>query len=318
MTKFWKGKKVLVTGGAGFIGSHTVDALVAHGAKVVILDNLSTGLRENINSAAKFYKADVNSVRDTEKIFKKERPDFLMHFAAAVVGAPRSIKHPFLDATSVTGTANILEQAKHFGVKKILYSSSVFAYGNAKKFPTPETEPLKPLNPYSISKAACESYVSFFRSHFGLPAVVLRYGTVYGPRHRWGAVPSYIQEIMAGIPVQIYGRKTRDYIYISDVVQANLDAFEKNIYVNTPVFNVASGKEFNLHYVHKTISRLLGKTQKPRSLPAFAGEINRSYIDIRKAKRELGWRPRVSFEDGLKKTVDWFLGHRDKTKKIKI
>ena len=315
MSSFWKNKKVLVVGGAGFIGSHTVDALIERGARVAVIDRHALPKRKYSNNPPRLYKLDATSSAAVGRIFRREKPEFVMNFAA-LVSVPRSILEPQNDARSITAMLNILENSVKFRVKKILYSSSGFIYGNAERLPTPESSPMQPLNPYNISKAACESYLRFFQAQHNLPFVILRYATVYGPRRTGGAMPDYIRKIISGAPVEIYGKKTRDYIFISDVVRANLMALEKSIGGVEPVFNIGSGKETGLRELHDLIAKLLGKGRvKPRLLPALSGEVDRMRLDVRKAKRALGFAAHISLKAGLAQTIAW---HAAEINKIRI
>lgn len=307
MARFWKGKKVLVVGGAGFIGSHTVDALISKGARVSIIDNLSTGLRTNCHPKARLYVFNAASPHKMEKVFKKEKPEFVMIFSS-LVDVPTAIDKPLLAAEGVAATINVLEHAVRHKVKKVLYASSGFIYGNAHKIPIPETEPFQPLNPYNIAKATSEYYMKFFYVHYGLPYVALRYAPVYGPRRTIGPVFDYIRKISAGERGALYGNKTRDYIYIEDVVRANLTAMQKSVYGKSPIFNIGTGKEIRLDALYAMIARLLNKPEnKPIRKGIKSSEVERFALDTRKARRILGFTPAVSLEDGLKKTVDWFL-----------
>lgn len=295
-----------MAGGAGFIGSHTVDELIRRGARVVVVDNLSTGRRENIHSRARFYKMDTASPR-LASVFKKERPHYVF-VLATMSSPPLTILDPKRDAGAIIGLINILENAVRFKVKKVLYSSSGFIYGNARTFPTPESEFFQPLAPYNISKYASEQYLKFFHTHYGLPIVILRYATVYGPRQISRVLADYIKKIRRGRRSEIYGRKTRDYIYVSDVARVNLRALEVSDYRGDPVFNISGGKETVMHDLYRMIARLLGQ---PRNMsiqrPAKPGEVDRFWLDIRRAKRVLGFKPRIPLKIGLEKTVEWFL-----------
>ncbi|MFY9462536.1 MAG: NAD-dependent epimerase/dehydratase family protein [Candidatus Sungiibacteriota bacterium] len=306
MKKFWKNKKVLVVGGAGFIGSHTVDALLKYGAKVVIVDNLSNGKKENCSPHARFYRLDAASTK-IAAVFDRERPDYVYLFAA-LVNVPLGLKHPSHDAKSIIALVNVLENCVQYGVKKVLYSSSGFIYGNAVRRPTSESAPLQPLSPYSISKAAGESYLKFFHSYYGLPYVILRYGTVYGSRQVSGAVADYIRKICRNERAEIYGTKTRDYVHVADVVAANIAAMRANIGGHEAVFNIATGKETHLAKLYAMIARVLGKPgNKPVLRPARSGEIDRFCLDTRKAKKMIRFSPRVPLERGLAETIRWFL-----------
>ena len=305
-------------GGAGFIGSHTVDALVERGAKVAIVGRSTaqeykkTG--KYIHPRAKFYHADGASAADMMKVFKKERPDFVMNFAA-LTDIPLAIREPLRDAESILIIVNVLENAVRFGVKKILHASSGFIYGNTKRIPTPETKPPQLTNPYVISKTACENYLEFFYSQYGLPFVALRYANVYGPRRLTGSISYFIREIAGGRPVEIYGKKTRDCVFVSDVVKANLLAIEKNSKGVKPIFNIGSGRETDFIELHSVIAKILEKPAEPHLLPGRPGEVDRMCLDVSKAKRILGFTPRVGLKEGLTRTTGWYLAEGAKNKK---
>ncbi len=267
----------MVTGGAGFIGSHLVAALVERGAKVVIVDNLSTGRRENVHPKAVFYKMDMNDPK-FERVFKKEKPEivFMLGFNTNV---PKSVKDPLYDCGSITGSLKTLEYCRRYGAKKAVFSSSSFVYGNARHLPTKESEPVLPDNPYIISKATVENYVQFYGKTYGLDFVIFRYSTTYGPRQVGGAMADYIRSINSGRQAAIYGdgKKTRDYLYIGDVVRANLMVLDYKPQKGVvPIFNLSTGKETSLNTVYKKIAALLGRPDiGPKYEPDRPGELMR-------------------------------------------
>lgn len=295
-----KNKKILVTGGAGFIGSHTADALIDRGAEVVIIDSLITGRKENLNTKAKFYKI---SIADSglENIFKKEKPEIIYHFAFNVL-VPRSVENPLIDIDSITGSVNLLNNARKYGVKKIIFSSSGFIYGNDENLPIKETEPMQPISPYAIAKNTVENYLRFFNTSYGLPYVVLRYATVYGSRQVKGAMSDYIQKLADGKQAKMWGdgNKTRDYIYIDDIVRANLLALELPSDYPDPIFNLGTGLETTLNNAYKKIAKLLNKKAEPIYLPDRSGELIRYCLDCSKIKKTFNWKPKYNLEKGLK------------------
>lgn len=301
-----KNRKFLVTGGAGFIGSHTVDALVKEGAKVAIIDNLVTGKKENLNPQAKFYNLNTANPQ-VEKVFQEEKPEFIYHFAFNVL-VPKSVENPLMDMDSIAGAINILQNAKKYRVKKIVFSSSGFLYGNTENLPAKETEPIMPVSPYIVSKQAVESYLEFYKTTFGLPYVVLRYSAVYGPRQFTGAMADYIRKLASGKQAEMYGdgEKTRDYIYINDVIRANLSALDVSSDFSNPIFNIGTGIETTLNDLYKKIAEILGKEAKPIYLPDRPGEQYRYSLDCSKAKKELGWEPKINLEEGLKRRVVYY------------
>jgi UDP-glucose 4-epimerase len=295
-----KNKKILVTGGAGFIGSHTVDALIGQGAKVVIVDNLITGRKENLNPKEKFYKINIADP-GLEKIFQKEKPEIVYHFAFNVL-VPESVENPLIDMDSIAGAINILKNARKYGVKKIIFSSSGFIYGNNKNLPIKETEPMQPISSYAVAKDTVENYIRFFNTVYNLPYVILRYSTVYGPRQVKGAMSDYIQKLARGSQAKIWGdgRKTRDYVYIDDVVSANLLALKVSSGFPEPVFNIGTGRETSLNDLYKKIAKLLKKKAGPVYLSDRTGELIRYSLNWSKAKRIMGWKPKYDLEKGLK------------------
>jgi UDP-glucose 4-epimerase len=295
-----KNKKILATGGAGFIGSHTVDALVKRGAKVIIVDNLVTGRKENLNPRAKFYKLNIADQK-IENIFKKEKPEIIYHFAFNVL-VPKSVENPLVDVDSIVGSINILKNAQKYGVKKIIFSSSGFIYGNTKNLPAKETEPVDPISPYVVAKNAVENYLRFFNKAYGLPYVIFRYAAVYGPRQVTGAMADYIRKLAAGKQAEIWGdgTKTRDYVFIDDVVRANLLVLDLPGNYPDPVFNIGTGIETTLNELYWKIARLLKKEPKPIYLPDRPGEQIRYSLDYSKIKEALGWEPKYNLEEGLR------------------
>jgi len=226
--------KVMVTGGAGFIGSHLVDRLIQEGHEAVVVDNLSTGKRKQVNRAARFYKLDVQSPR-LERVFRKERPSVLMHLAAQM-DIRRSVEDPIFDAQSnILGTINVLEQAVHHGSRKVVFASSGGAiYGEQEVFPAPESHPTRPLSPYGISKLAGEFYLAYYQQYTGIQYVSLRYSNVYGPRQdphgEAGVVAIFTQKMLSGEQpiVNGTGRQTRDFVFVEDVVDAHLAVMGKD------------------------------------------------------------------------------------------
>lgn len=292
--------KILVSGGAGFIGSHLVDKLIAEGARVVVIDNLVTGRKENLNPKAKFYKMNIADSK-VEDIFRAEKPEFIYHFAFNVL-VPKSVENPLVDMDSIAGSLNILINAKKYGLKKIIFASSGFIYGNTKNLPAKETEPVDPISPYVVAKYAVENYLRFFNKAFGLPYLILRYPAVYGPRQVTGAMADYIRKLSSGKQAQIYGdgTKTRDYLYIDDVVRASLLALEVANDYPDPVFNVSTGIETTLNDLYKKIAELLNKKADPIYLADRPGEQIRYCLDYSKIKQRLGWQPKYTLDEGLR------------------
>ena len=296
-----KNKKILVTGGAGFIGSHLVDRLINKGCHVIVIDNLSTGNKKNLNSKAKFYKVDINSIK-IEDIIKKEKPEIVYLLACNTI-VPKSVEDPLFDIKSLVGNLNIMFNSKKYGVKKIIGISSGFVYGNTKILPTPESHEIIPDNPYIINKSSTEKYLEFFGKTYDIDYVILRYATVYGPRQIGGAMADYIRNIKDDKSAYIYGdgTKTRDYVFIDDVTDANISVLDyKNNSTHTPIFNIGTGKETTLNDLYSKITKILNKESKPHYLPDRNGEMIRFRLSTTKAKKYLGWQAKINLEDGLK------------------
>ncbi|HEV8621130.1 MAG TPA: NAD-dependent epimerase/dehydratase family protein [Nitrospiraceae bacterium] len=298
-----KGKKVLVTGGAGFIGSHTVDVLIAKGARVVVVDDLSTGLEQNLNPRATFYKLNMADPA-LEEILDKERPEIIYHFAFFVL-VPKSVENPLRDLDVVAGTLRMLQKAKEIGVKRIVLASSGFLYGNTTDLPATEECPIDPVSPYVVSKHALEEYLRFYHKAYRTPYTILRYATTYGPGQVTGAMADYTRKLSNGEQAEIWGdgNKTRDYVFIEDVVRANLLALTVSPDHANPVFNIGTGIETTLNTVYRKIAELLGVTAQPIYHPDRPGEQIRYCLDYSKSKREIGWEPRWSLAEGLGLTV---------------
>jgi len=303
-------KKILVTGGAGFIGSHIVDRLINEGYEVVIVDDLSAGKTENINKNAKFYKLDIQAP-ELEAIFKKVRPDYVNHHAAQI-DVRRSVSDPVFDAKiNVLGTINILQNCVKYKVKKIIFASSGGAiYGEQEIFPAPETHPLKPISPYGITKLIGEHYLYYYKTVYGLDYAALRYANVYGPRQdpfgEAGVVAIFIQKMLRGEQPLINGdgKQTRDFVYVGDVVQANISAMTDNI--SDSIFNIGTGIETSVNQIFNNLKKIVNVSIEEMHGPPKQGEQRRSVIDITKSKKILHWEPKVSIIDGLKKTCDYF------------
>ncbi|MEC4890731.1 MAG: NAD-dependent epimerase/dehydratase family protein [Nitrospira sp.] len=301
--------KVLVTGGAGFIGSHVVDRLVEEGHDVVVVDNLSTGKRKNVNRAANLYKADIQSSR-LERIFRNERPSVVIHLAAQV-SVRKSVEDPAFDAqANILGTMNVVHQAVLHGARKVVFSSSGGAiYGEQEIYPAPESHPTNPLSPYGISKLCGEHYVSYFERTSGIQTVCLRYANVYGPRQdpegEAGVVAIFIQKILNNEQPIINGngRQTRDFVFVDDVVEANLAVMGQQI---KGVYNVGTGVETSINELFRMVADYTGASSKEVHGPAKKGEQQRSLVDSSKIRQELGWEVKVDLAEGLKRTVAYF------------
>lgn len=309
--------KILVTGGAGFIGSHVADALVSRGADVLVIDNLSSGLRENINPKVRFEQVDIGDFPKLGKAFKDFKPEVIFHLAAHI-DLRESFKDPAHDAqNNIIGSLNILKLMANFGTRKIIFSSTGGAiYGEAKQIPTPETYSAIPASPYGISKLAVEHYLDVWRKLHGIEYSALRYANVYGPRQggkgEAGVTAIFAKKMVKGEPIEIFGdgKQTRDYVYASDVVAANLAALD---FKGSGVFNIATGLETSVNEIFEKLSRLFDYSVAPAAAPAVKGEIPRSALDISRAKEELGWEPKVSFDEGLAMAADFFKKENEKS-----
>ncbi len=303
------GVKVLVTGGAGFIGSHVVDRLVQEGNQVVVIDDLSTGKRKQVNKKATFYKMDIRSKR-VERVFKNERPLILVHLAAQM-NVRYSTENPAFDAdVNILGTLNLLEHAVKNGVRKVSFASSGGAiYGEQEVFPAPESHRTDPLSPYGISKLAGEKYLAYYGSELGLRSVSLRFANVYGPRQEpegEAGVVAIFSKLMldGGQPVvNGTGKQTRDFVYVDDVVEAIMTTLGEDI---QGIYNVGTGQESSVNECYGIIKNLTNSSCKELFGAAKKGEQFRSVLDIRKLQEQFGWEPQVALSDGLKQTVDFF------------
>jgi len=301
--------KVLVTGGAGFIGSHVTDRLVEEGHQVIVIDNLSSGKRKNVNRAASLYKLDIQSGR-LERVFRNERPNVVIHLAAQI-SVRRSVEDPVFDAqVNVLGTMNVLQQAVRHGARKVVFSSSGGAiYGEQETYPAPESHTTNPLSPYGISKLCGEHYLSYFQRISGIQVVSLRYANVYGPRQdpegEAGVVAIFIQKMLNNEQPIINGngRQTRDFVFVDDVAEANLAAMGQDSH---GVYNVGTGAETSVNELFRMLASVTGSACKEVHGPAKPGEQMRSVIDPSRIRQELGWDPKVELTEGLKKTVAFF------------
>lgn len=301
--------KILVTGGAGFIGSHLVDRLIQEGHQIVVVDNLSTGKRSNLNRAARFYKMDIRSSR-LERVFRKERPSLLMHLAAQM-NVRRSVEDPGFDAqVNILGTLNVLEQAVRYGTRKVVFASSGGAiYGEQDVFPAPESHQTRPFSPYGISKLAGEHYLAYYQRVSGIQCVSLRYSNVYGPRQdpdgEAGVVAIFAQKMLSSERPIINGngRQTRDFLFVEDAVEANLAVMGKEA---GGIYNVGTGVETSVNDLFRVMAELTKSGCTPLHGPAKKGEQIRSVVDATKIRQECGWEPKVSLEEGLRRTVEFF------------
>jgi UDP-glucose 4-epimerase len=303
--------KVLVTGGAGFVGSHVADRLLADGHEVVIIDDLSTGHVEHLPARARFYQMDVHSPW-LDEFFKIERPEAVVH-QAAQASVRRSVEDPVFDASvNVLGTAALLQASVGHGVRRFLFASTGGAiYGDTDALPTPEDAPAVPVSPYGASKLSAEVYLRTFHALHGLSFAALRYANVYGPRQdphgEAGVVAIFSQRLLRGEMARITGdgKQTRDFVFVGDVADANARALVSE---TIGAFNVGTGIETDINRIFALLKRLTGSAQPEEHGPPLPGEQRRSVIDPRKIEKVMGWKPRTSLEAGLSATVQYFRG----------
>jgi UDP-glucose 4-epimerase len=300
--------RILVTGGAGFIGSHVVDHYVAAGHQVTVLDNLSSGRRRNLHRKARFIRGDVRSRRVVESLAGKMF-DVVNHHAAQI-DVRKSVADPGFDAeVNILGLLNLLELARRSRARKFIFSASGGTYYGECRGPARETQEPRPLSPYGITKMCGEYYIRAYSALHGLNYTVFRYGNVYGPRQdphgEAGVVAIFSQRMLAGEPVTIFGdgRQQRDYVFVGDVARANLLALSRG---HRDVFNVGTSRATSVNELFSHLKSLTRYPAKAVYRPARPGELMRSCVDIRKAARGLGWKPRHSILQGLEETVNFF------------
>jgi UDP-glucose 4-epimerase len=306
--------KALITGGAGFIGSHVVDAYLAAGLEVVVVDDLSRGSRANLPPEVPFYQLDIRDRSALEEVCHREKPDLINHHAAQI-DVRHSVREPIFDAEcNILGSINLLELAVKYKVRRFVYASTGGAiYGEPKHLPADEATPVEPLAPYGISKHSFEHYLANARMLYGLPFVVLRYGNVYGPRQsskgEAGVVAIFCEQMLQQITPTIYGdgKKTRDYVEVSEVARANRQALKCG---EGEIFNIATGVATTDYEVFLAVRDALGLSLfEPQYAPKRPGEVDHIYLDVRKAAKGLEWQPKVTFRAGVARTAEWFRQH---------
>ena len=305
--------KILVTGGAGFVGSHLVRRTLALGHTVSVLDNLSTGRRENLEEVAahlEFFEGDITIPADVEQAIAG--CDAVLH-QAALPSVPRSIADPAASHNvNATGTLNVLIAARDAGVERLVFASSSSVYGSTPGLPKQEEMPTLPLSPYAVAKSAAENYCRSFHGLFGLETVALRYFNVFGPRQdpasEYAAVvPRFIQAFRASTPPTIYGdgETSRDFTYVENVVDANMAALESEAAPGN-VYNIACGERITLNQLANGLREQIGTDIEPVHGPARPGEVRHSLADVSRARRDLGYEPRIGLTEGLHRTVTHF------------
>ncbi len=312
--------KILVTGGAGFIGSHVADAYIAQGHDVTVLDNLSTGRREFVNPKARFYQVDLSDGAAVREVFASEQFDLVNHHAAQV-DVRVSVRDPQVDArVNIVGLLNLLEACREFSVKKLIFiSSGGVIYGEPERLPVPEDAPKKPISPYGVAKLTSEFYLFSYKQTHGLEYIALRYANVYGPRQtpksEANVISTFSRQFLQDEPVTIFGdgSQTRDFVFVRDVVTANLLATEQIHEINRAparsiddlAFNVGTGRATSVNELRKRFSQVLGRERDARYAPPRPGELQRNALDISKAQRLLRFEPKASLDEGLRETVHW-------------
>lgn len=300
--------KVLVTGGAGFIGSHIVDGLLNQGHDVIAVDNLATGNRVNLNAAARFHELDVRSA-EFGQLIESERPEVINHHAAQTMVRISTEQPQYDSQVNVQGIINLLSAAAKAGVRKVIFASSGgTVYGTTTNLPIKETQPFAPESPYGISKTTSEYYLRYYAANFGVHYTALRYANVYGTRDTTSSehvITVFTKRLLDGETPVIHwdGEQAKDYIHVQDVVQANLLALTRG---DDQAFNIGSGIPVSVNNIYSLLASLIGTAIKPQYGARRMGDVRLFYFDIAKAALELGWTPQVPFENGLKRVVEWY------------
>lgn len=301
--------KVMVTGGAGFIGSHIVDRLIALGHDVSIIDNLSTGKKAFIHPKASFYRVDLRD-RQIREILEAERPEAVIH-QAAQIDVPTSVRDPLFDAeTNILGTLQLLEACRRSGVRKIVYASSAAVYGEPAYLPIDEKHPVDPLSNYGVSKFTPESYLKVYKRLYGLDYTILRYANVYGirqdPRGEGGVIAIFLGRVLRNQVLTIFGdgKQTRDFVYVGDIADANIRALHRG---GGMIFNLGTGVPTSLEKLVGILEEVTEKKIRVEYGPERPGDIKHSHFDIRRAKKWLDWTPRIDLKTGLGMTYEYYL-----------
>lgn len=305
------GKRCLVTGGAGFIGSHIVDSLFEAGHYVAVLDNLSSGKRKNLPEGIPLYEMSI--LDDLQPVFEKEKPQVVFH-QAAQISVSYSVREPEFDASvNIGGTIHLLEACRQHGVEKILYASSGAVYGEPQSLPLKEDDPMLALSPYGISKGVPERYLYYYRHQFGLDFVALRYANVYGPRQdphgEAGVVSIFTEKLMADEQPIVYGdgEQTRDFVFVKDVARANIMAINAEIDPSVfPAFNVSTNKQTTVNTIYDLIQHNVESKRNRQHGQKRAGDVLHSCLSNEKIKHHFGWEPLTSVEEGISQTVAFF------------
>lgn len=302
--------KLLVTGGAGFIGSHVVDALIEKGHTVIVIDNLSTGKKAQVNAKAELYEVDLKDHNNIEDIFSKRHFNAIYHLAAQI-DVRKSVLFPLYDAeTNILSSLHLLELAKKYGTKQFIFSSTGGAlYGDGELIPISEEASVHPISPYGCAKASVEKYLYFYQNVHGITCTALRYANVYGPRQNpngeAGVVAIFLNSMFQGkAPIIFGGSQTRDFVYVSDVARANVLVLEHCI---TGEYNIGTGIETSITELFHRLNNFFGTTFTATYKPKRKGEQERSCLSYAKINKAFGWKPLTSLDEGLQKTYAWFL-----------
>ncbi|HAA85804.1 MAG TPA: UDP-glucose 4-epimerase [Kosmotogaceae bacterium] len=302
---------ILVTGGAGFIGSHVVDKLIERNMMPIVVDDLSSGKLENLDPKALFYHQDINDEEMMERVFRIHRPRYVFHLAAQI-SVSKSVREPLDDAMmNIIGTLKLLELATANGAEKFIFSSTGGAiYGDdVSTVPTPETEPANPCSPYGIAKLSVDHYLRFYSVSRHLTCISLRYGNVYGPRQdpdgEAGVVAIFAKGMIQNDTVRVFGdgENVRDYVYVEDVAEANVNCVTHE---DSDIFNIGTGIGTTVNRLFETMAKVSGYDRKPVYEEPRPGDLRVSILNSEKAQEKLKWRPKVCIEDGLVKTIDFF------------
>jgi UDP-glucose 4-epimerase len=301
--------KILITGGAGFIGSHIVDGYLAAGHEVCVVDDLSTGFRRNIPKGVRFHQMDIRD-KALDRVFALEQPDIVNHQAARA-NVRESFEKPLLYAdVNVVGSVNILECCRRYGVKKVIYASTGGAvYGEPKVLPVTEDHPIGPLDPYGAAKHHVEHYLSIYKSHFGIDFTALRYPNVFGPRQdpngEAGVIAIFIGKMLKGETPIIHGSgdQERDFVYVGDIARASELALDR---AAGAILNIGSGVGTSVNRIYELLAELLEFRNSAVHGPAKKGEVYRIFLDASRAKDQLNWEPEINLREGLARTIDFF------------
>ncbi len=302
--------KVLVTGGVGFIGSWLVKKLIDKNYDVIVVDNLSTGKKENLNEKAVFYDLDITNYSVLDEIFEIEKPEIVLHLAANPM-LRKSLEDPIYDANvNILGTISVLECCRKNNIKKIIYTSTGGArVGEPEYLPVDEKHPLNPCSPYGISKHSAEHYIWTYNQLYGLDYLIFCFGNVYGPRDDPNTnrlIPSFIDKIIKGEAPKIFGdgNQTRDFIYVIDLADFIIESMNKN--PKHKLFHLANGKQISVNEVSKLLKEISSSDIEFEHIEAIKGEVRDIVLDINLARKELGWNPKTNIENGLRETWNWF------------